>query len=123
MCLGADTRATGGPIVADKNCEKVRFLELFFGMGRGARHRVSLPYGAPSRQGVVAHCLASDSFVFIMFADHTPLQIHYIANHIRCCGAGTAADTEFVTNLISSNIEVSPPPPPTVAVAISLTSR
>ncbi|GHJ88590.1 hypothetical protein NliqN6_4992 [Naganishia liquefaciens] len=54
VCLGADTRATGGPIVADKNCEK----------------------------------------------------IHYIANHIRCCGAGTAADTEFVTNLISSNIEL-----------------
>lgn len=23
VCLGADTRATGGPIVADKNCEKV----------------------------------------------------------------------------------------------------
>jgi hypothetical protein len=23
ICLGADTRATGGPIVADKNCEKV----------------------------------------------------------------------------------------------------
>lgn len=24
ICLGADTRATGGAIVADKNCEKVR---------------------------------------------------------------------------------------------------
>lgn len=23
VCLGADTRATAGPIVADKNCEKV----------------------------------------------------------------------------------------------------
>lgn len=23
ICLGADTRATAGPIVADKNCEKV----------------------------------------------------------------------------------------------------
>ncbi|KAK4686281.1 20S proteasome subunit beta 2, partial [Tremellales sp. Uapishka_1] len=54
ICLGADTRATGGPIVADKNCEKIHYL--------------------------------------------TPL--------IRCCGAGTAADTEFVTNLISSNLEL-----------------
>ncbi|KZV65643.1 proteasome subunit [Peniophora sp. CONT] len=54
IVLGADTRATAGPIVADKNCEK----------------------------------------------------IHYIADHIRCCGAGTAADTEFVTALISSNIEL-----------------
>lgn len=54
IVLGADTRATEGDIVADKNCEK----------------------------------------------------IHYIAPHIRCCGAGTAADTEFTTALISSNIEL-----------------
>ncbi|KAF9070320.1 proteasome subunit [Rhodocollybia butyracea] len=54
IILGADTRATEGPIVADKNCEK----------------------------------------------------IHYITESIRCCGAGTAADTEFVTNLISSNMEM-----------------
>lgn len=50
VILGADTRATEGPIVADKNCEK----------------------------------------------------IHYIADNMYCCGAGTAADTEFTTNLISS---------------------
>ncbi|PVG01258.1 putative 20S proteasome beta2 subunit [Serendipita vermifera] len=54
IVLGADTRATSGPIVADKNCEK----------------------------------------------------IHYISENIRCCGAGTAADTEFTTALISSNIEL-----------------
>ncbi|PCH34724.1 proteasome subunit [Wolfiporia cocos MD-104 SS10] len=54
IVLGADTRATEGPIVADKNCEK----------------------------------------------------IHYITDSIRCCGAGTAADTEFTTNLISSNMEL-----------------
>ncbi|KAG6906759.1 Proteasome subunit beta type-7 [Tephrocybe rancida] len=54
IVLGADTRATEGPIVADKNCEK----------------------------------------------------IHYITNNIRCCGAGTAADTEFTTALISSNMEL-----------------
>ncbi|KAH8105468.1 20S proteasome subunit [Cristinia sonorae] len=54
IVLGADTRATEGPIVADKNCEK----------------------------------------------------IHYIADNIRCCGAGTAADTEFTTALIASNMEM-----------------
>ncbi|KIY52047.1 20S proteasome subunit [Fistulina hepatica ATCC 64428] len=54
IVLGADTRATEGPIVADKNCEK----------------------------------------------------IHYITDNIRCCGAGTAADTEFTTALISSNMEM-----------------
>ncbi|EIW77823.1 20S proteasome subunit [Coniophora puteana RWD-64-598 SS2] len=54
VVLGADTRATEGPIVADKNCEK----------------------------------------------------IHYITESIRCCGAGTAADTEFTTASISSNMEL-----------------
>ncbi|TCD71115.1 proteasome core particle subunit beta 2 [Steccherinum ochraceum] len=54
IVLGADTRATTGPIVADKNCEK----------------------------------------------------IHYISESIRCCGAGTAADTEFTTALIASNLEM-----------------
>ncbi|GAA0166689.1 protease [Lithospermum erythrorhizon] len=52
VILGADTRATEGPIVADKNCEK----------------------------------------------------IHYIAPNIYCCGAGTAADTEAVTDMISSQL-------------------
>jgi len=54
VVLGADTRATEGPIVADKNCEK----------------------------------------------------IHYIAQNIYCCGAGTAADTESTTALISSQLEL-----------------
>lgn len=52
--LGADTRATTGPIVADKNCEK----------------------------------------------------IHYLAPHIYCCGAGTAADTEMTTAMIRSSLEL-----------------
>ncbi|KAJ5225838.1 Proteasome subunit beta type-2 [Penicillium chermesinum] len=54
VVIAADTRATVGPIVADKNCEK----------------------------------------------------LHYIAPKIWCAGAGTAADTEFTTALISSNIEL-----------------
>jgi 20S proteasome subunit beta 2 len=54
VVLGADTRSTNGPIVADKNCEK----------------------------------------------------IHYIAQNMYCCGAGTAADTENTTALISSQLEL-----------------
>eukprot|EP01115_Flamella_aegyptia_P008973 TRINITY_DN3768_c0_g1_i1.p1 TRINITY_DN3768_c0_g1~~TRINITY_DN3768_c0_g1_i1.p1 ORF type:complete len:292 (-),score=52.28 TRINITY_DN3768_c0_g1_i1:29-904(-) len=54
VVLGADTRATEGSIVADKNCEK----------------------------------------------------IHYIAPNIYCCGAGTSADTENTTALISSQLEL-----------------
>jgi 20S proteasome subunit beta 2 len=71
--LGADTRATEGPIVADKNCEKVQH-PLFPLL----RH-IKLTY---------------------------PWQIHYITENIRCCGAGTAADTEFTTAMISSNMEL-----------------
>lgn len=52
--MGADTRATEGSIVADKNCAK----------------------------------------------------IHYIADNIYCCGAGTAADTEMTTQMISSQLEL-----------------
>ncbi|KAJ2900761.1 Proteasome B-type subunit [Zalerion maritima] len=54
VVIAADTRATSGPIVADKNCEK----------------------------------------------------LHYIAPQIWCAGAGTAADTEFTTSLISSQLEL-----------------
>ncbi|KAE9604904.1 hypothetical protein Lal_00036784 [Lupinus albus] len=54
VILGADTRATEGPIVADKNCEK----------------------------------------------------IHYMAPNMYCCGAGTAADTEAVTDMVSSQLQL-----------------
>ena len=33
-------------------------------------------------------------------------KIHYIAPNIYCCGAGTSADTENVTLLVSSNLEL-----------------
>jgi 20S proteasome subunit beta 2 len=54
VVLGADTRATSGTEVAEKNCEK----------------------------------------------------IHYLAPNMYCCGAGTAADTEMITQLISSQLEL-----------------
>lgn len=54
VVLGADTRATSGSTVFEKECEK----------------------------------------------------IHYIADNIMCCGAGTAADTEHTTMLISSRLQL-----------------
>jgi len=54
VVLGADTRATAGTEVAEKNCEK----------------------------------------------------IHYLSPNMYCCGAGTAADTEMITQLISSQLEL-----------------
>lgn len=37
-------------------------------------------------------------------ADKNCEKIHYIAPNIYCCGAGTAADTEYTTNLISNKL-------------------
>jgi len=39
-------------------------------------------------------------------ADKNCEKIHYIASNIYCCGAGTAADTESTTALISSQLEL-----------------
>jgi len=52
VVLGADTRSTSGPVVANKNCKK----------------------------------------------------IHYMAPNVYCCGAGTAADCDQVTAMISSQL-------------------
>lgn len=52
--LGADTRATAGPVVANKNCSK----------------------------------------------------IHYLAPNMYCCGAGTAADCNFVTDMLTHELEL-----------------
>ncbi|OMO62748.1 Proteasome, subunit alpha/beta [Corchorus olitorius] len=54
VILGADTRATAGPIVCDKNCEK----------------------------------------------------IHYMVPNIYCRGAGTAADTEAVTDMLNPQLQL-----------------
>merc|ERR1712062_1302 len=54
VIVGADTRATGGDIVANKNCQK----------------------------------------------------IHPLAPNMVCCGAGTAADCDKVTEMISSQLEL-----------------
>jgi 20S proteasome subunit beta 2 len=39
-------------------------------------------------------------------ADKNCEKIHYIAPNIYCCGAGTAADTEATTLLISGKLEL-----------------
>ena len=54
VVVGADTRATGGDVVADKNCQK----------------------------------------------------IHPLAPNMVCCGAGTAADCDKVTDMIGSQLRL-----------------
>ena len=39
-------------------------------------------------------------------ADKNCEKIHYIAPNVYCCGAGTAADTENVTGLVASQLEL-----------------
>lgn len=39
-------------------------------------------------------------------ADKTCAKIHHIAPNIYCCGAGTAADTQKTTDLLSSNLSI-----------------
>ena len=39
-------------------------------------------------------------------ADKNCEKIHYIAPNIYCCGAGTAADTENVTGMVASQLEL-----------------
>ncbi|ELU08679.1 hypothetical protein CAPTEDRAFT_228785 [Capitella teleta] len=43
-----------------------------------------------------------DTFV----VDKNCSKIHYIADNIYCCGAGTAADTEMTTQMVSSQLEL-----------------
>ncbi|MEQ2316783.1 Proteasome subunit beta type-7, partial [Ameca splendens] len=39
-------------------------------------------------------------------ADKMCAKIHYISPNIYCCGAGTAADTQKTTDLLSSNLTI-----------------
>ncbi|KAL5484733.1 hypothetical protein EMCRGX_G021278 [Ephydatia muelleri] len=42
----------------------------------------------------------------VIVADKNCAKIHYIAKNMYCCGAGTAADTEYTTEMISSQLEL-----------------
>ncbi|GJQ85604.1 Prosbeta2 [Trypoxylus dichotomus] len=39
-------------------------------------------------------------------SDKNCRKIHYLAENMYCCGAGTAADTEMTTNMIASQLEL-----------------
>lgn len=86
VCLGADTRATGGSIVADKNCEKVSFIVIHI------EGRADIPDPLPHSPNQVLWCW-------------------YRSGHRVSSSDPTRDDQEltlrFVTNLIASNLEVS----------------
>jgi 20S proteasome subunit beta 2 len=39
-------------------------------------------------------------------ADNNCEKVHYLAPNMYCCGAGTAADNDFMTSLIASKLEL-----------------
>ncbi|XP_056394316.1 proteasome subunit beta type-7-like [Hyla sarda] len=59
--------------------------------------------GVIYKDGVIlgADRRATDDMVV---ADKNCAKIHYISDNIYCCGAGVAADAEYVTQLLSSNL-------------------
>ncbi|KAM5146970.1 proteasome subunit beta type-7-like [Mantella aurantiaca] len=61
--------------------------------------------GLVFKDGVIlgADRRATDDMVV---ADKNCAKIHYIADNIYCCGAGVAADAEYVTQLLSSNMNL-----------------
>jgi 20S proteasome subunit beta 2 len=83
VCLGADTRATGGSIVADKNCEKVSSATLPLGNKLTLRFTTSL-----LRSGVV---------VLVPQLIPSKLILPPSRYKLTC---------RFVTNLIASNLEL-----------------
>jgi len=94
---------TGGFVF--ENCQRNKFLE-------GQGYKVPTAYktgttiaGVVFKDGVVlgADTRATEDTIV---ADKNCAKIHYIANNIYCCGAGTAADTEMTTLMISSELEL-----------------
>ncbi|XP_075692582.1 proteasome subunit beta type-7-like [Rhinoderma darwinii] len=61
--------------------------------------------GVVYKDGVIlgADRRATDDMVV---ADKNCAKIHFISDNIYCCGAGVAADAEYVTQLLSSNLAI-----------------
>ncbi|XP_041530164.1 proteasome subunit beta type-7-like [Microtus oregoni] len=91
------------------NCRRNAVLEADF-----AKKGLKLPKarktgttiaGVVYKDGIVlgAYTRATEGMVV---ADKNCSKIHFISPNIYCCGAGTAADTDMTTQLISSNLEL-----------------
>lgn len=75
-----------------------------------------VPLPAPTKTGTtIAGILYKDGVVLgadtrstsgSTVADKNCEKIHFIADNIYCCGAGTAADTENVTGMVSSQLKL-----------------
>ncbi|KAL9988959.1 hypothetical protein ACROYT_G003457 [Oculina patagonica] len=104
--------AIGGTVVPEhcggfsfENCKRNAILEKMGAKLPTARKTGTTIAGIVFKDGVIlgADTRATEDTIV---ADKNCSKIHYIAPNIYCCGAGTAADTEYVTNLISSHIQL-----------------
>ncbi|KAJ7360289.1 Proteasome subunit beta type-7 [Desmophyllum pertusum] len=88
-----------------ENCKRNAILEKMGAKMPTARKTGTTICGIVFKDGVIlgADTRATEDTIV---ADKNCSKIHYIAPNIYCCGAGTAADTEYVTNLISSHIQL-----------------
>lgn len=87
------------------NCKRNAFLANKGYSGPTARKTGTTIVGAIFANGVVlgADTRATDESIV---AEKNCQKIHYMAKNIYCCGAGTAADTQVTTDLISSQLEL-----------------
>eukprot|EP00128_Syssomonas_multiformis_P009585 Colp12_sorted_trinity150504_noHs@61 len=86
-----------------ENCRRNEFLDkLGLKAPKGTKTGTTI-CGIVFKDGIIlgADTRATNDTIV---ADKNCEKIHYIAPNIYCCGAGTAADTENVTNLISSQL-------------------
>ncbi|XP_001626200.2 proteasome subunit beta type-7 [Nematostella vectensis] len=88
-----------------ENCQRNAMLDNLGVKAPTARKTGTTIAGIVFKDGVIlgADTRATEDTIV---ADKNCSKIHYIAPNIYCCGAGTAADTEYVTDLISSQIQL-----------------
>ncbi|XP_035038578.1 proteasome 20S subunit beta 13a [Hippoglossus stenolepis] len=89
----------------DNTARNAAFEGLFAGQAPKPLKTGTTIAGVVFKDGVIlgADTRATSSEVV---ADKMCAKIHYIAPNIYCCGAGTAADTEKTTELVSSNLTI-----------------
>ncbi|KAJ8377874.1 hypothetical protein AAFF_G00250250 [Aldrovandia affinis] len=99
VVLGADTRATSGEVVADKNCSKIHYIApniYCCGAGTAADTEKTTDM---LRSNLTLQTLSMGRNPRLVMACRMLQDLLY-----SCCGAGTAADTEKTTDMLRSNL-------------------
>ncbi|EAK89067.1 PUP1/proteasome subunit beta type 7, NTN hydrolase fold [Cryptosporidium parvum Iowa II] len=100
VVLGADTRATNGPIVADKDCEKIhRLSDNIFAAGAGTAadldHVTSLIEGNLELQKLQMNRKPRVAHAVSMLSDHLYKYQGYIGAHLIVAGSDSTGNFVF----------------------------